>query len=44
MPVLCPMLHDLDYLRETPEPRFFRARLKDGILRIPHPDSDELRA
>lgn len=38
------MLHDLDYVRETPEPQFFRARLRNGILRIPAPGSDELRA
>jgi CRISPR-associated protein Cas5d len=38
------MLHDFDYLRETPEPRFFRAHLRNGRLHIPHPGSDEFRA
>ena len=38
------MLHDLDYGRETPQPRFFRAQLRNGTLSIPHPDSEELCA
>jgi CRISPR-associated protein Cas5d len=38
------MLYDLDYGRgERPEPMFFRAKLEKGILRVPPPDSGEVR-
>lgn len=38
------MLYDLDFTRPgDPKPRFFRARLDAGILRVPSWDSDEVR-
>ncbi|MGB5103902.1 MAG: type I-C CRISPR-associated protein Cas5c [Steroidobacteraceae bacterium] len=38
------MLYDLDFTRPgDPKPRFFRARLDEGILRVPDWDSDEVR-
>jgi CRISPR-associated protein Cas5d len=38
------MLHDLDYTKPAdPQPRFFRAALENGVLRIPAWDSDEVR-
>ncbi len=36
------MLYDLDY-RSNAAPLFFRARLDKGILRVPEPDSPEVR-
>ncbi len=38
------ILYDLDYSNVTdPKPRFFRARLENGILNIPHWESGEVR-
>ena len=38
------MLHDMDYTKPTdPQPRFFRAALENGVLRIPAWDSEEVR-
>ena len=36
------MLHDIDYANEM-TPRFFRAALRDGVIEVPHPDSDEVK-
>ena len=36
------MLHDIDY-RNDMAPRFFRATLRDGVIDVPPPDSDEVR-
>jgi CRISPR-associated protein Cas5d len=36
------MLYDLNYGRSW-EPMFFRARLEQGVLRVPAPDSPEVR-
>ena len=36
------MLHDLDYANAT-TPRFFRAALRDGVIEVPHPDSDKVK-
>ena len=36
------MLHDLDYANEM-TPRFFRAALRNGVIEVPHPDSDEVK-
>ena len=38
------MLYDLDYASlDSPSPMFFHARLEEGVVRIPHPDSEEVR-
>jgi CRISPR-associated protein Cas5d len=38
------MLYDLDYAQATaPQPRFFRASLENGVLRVPAWDSEEIR-
>ncbi len=38
------MLHDLDFSKPTdPQPRFFRAKLKDGVVQIPTWESEEVR-
>ena len=38
------MLYDLDFTNPTdPRPRFFRARLEQGVLRVPRWDSEEVR-
>src|SRR5574340_429529 len=38
------MLHDLDFSKPAdPQPRFFRAKLKDGVVQIPTWDSEEVR-
>ncbi len=38
------MLWDLDYRnRKNIQPRFFHARLKDGVLEVPPPESPEVR-
>ena len=38
------MLHDMDYTKPAdPQPRFFRAALENGVLRIPAWDSEEVR-
>lgn len=38
------MLYDMDYTKPTdPQPRFFRAQLEDGVLRVPVWDSEEVR-
>lgn len=37
------MLHDLDFSKPTdPQPRFFRARLEDGVVQVPAWDSEEV--
>ena len=36
------MLHDLDFANAM-TPRFFRAALRDGVIEVPHPDSDEVK-
>lgn len=40
------MLFDMDFdrSREDPPPRFFRARLVNGVLVVPPPDSGEVRS
>lgn len=38
------MLYDLDFSdADDPRPIFFRATIKDGIVEVPHPDSEEVR-
>jgi len=38
------MLHDMDYTKSTdPQPRFFKAKLESGVLRVPAWDSEEVR-
>lgn len=38
------MLHDLDFSKPTnPSPRFFRARLENGVVDVPAWNSDEVR-
>lgn len=37
------MLHDVDYGGDM-APRFFRATLRDGVIDVPPPDADEVRA
>lgn len=38
------MLHDLDFSKPTdPQPRFFRARLENGVVQVPAWDSVEVR-
>ena len=37
------MLHDLDYANDA-APRFFRAALRDGVVRVPPLDSDDVKA
>ena len=36
------MFHDFDYADERRTPRFFKARMQNGVIEIPHPDSREL--
>ena len=36
------MLHDVDYANGM-TPHFFRAALRDGVIEVPHPDSNEVR-
>lgn len=36
------MLHDIDYANDS-SPRFFRAELRDGTVRVPPPDSEDVR-
>lgn len=36
------MLHDLDFSQSPPQPKFFRARMKQGRIEIPPPDSPEV--
>lgn len=37
------MLHDLDYAKPAdPQPRFFHARLENGVLQVPSWDSEEV--
>ena len=39
------MLHDLDFSKPAdPQPRFFRARLENGVVSVPAWDSDEVKA
>jgi CRISPR-associated protein Cas5d len=38
------MLHDIDYSKSPPEPRFFRAKLVNGILEVPSWDAVEVRS
>lgn len=38
------MLYDMDYAKPTdPQPRFFRAKLENGVLQVPGWDSKEVR-
>ena len=37
------MLHDIDY-RDDMTPRFFRATLREGVIDVPPPDADGVRA
>lgn len=38
------MLHDLDFAKpDNPTPRFFRARLENGVIAVPHWSSEEVR-
>lgn len=38
------MLYDLDYSNPAdPQAMFFRAEMKDGVVAVPHPDSEEVR-
>lgn len=37
------MLLDIDYARDGQPSLFFRARLEDGVMRVPHPNSPEVR-
>lgn len=37
------MLHDIDFA-DGMTARFFRARMNDGVIDIPHPDSEEVRS
>ena len=37
------MLHDIDYYDDM-TPRFFRATLREGVIDVPPPDADEVRA
>jgi CRISPR-associated protein Cas5d len=38
------MLHDLDYSNPSdPQPRFFRARMENGVVNVPTWDSEEVR-
>ncbi|MCY4626657.1 MAG: type I-C CRISPR-associated protein Cas5c [Acidobacteria bacterium] len=36
------MLHDIDYANGS-SPRFFRAALRDGVVHVPSPDSEEVK-
>jgi CRISPR-associated protein Cas5d len=38
------MLHDLDYADGTATPRFFRAKLENGVVYVPPLTSEEVRA
>ena len=38
------MLFDVDYGTKLPRPQFFRARLRDGVLDVPKPGTDEIRS
>jgi CRISPR-associated protein Cas5d len=38
------LLHDLDFTGQSPQPRFFRAALKSGRLKVPPLDGQEVRA
>lgn len=37
------MLHDIDYENDM-EPRFFRAQLRDGVIHVPRPHSETVKA
>ena len=37
------MLHDMNYSNEKPTPRFFNAKLDNGVVQVPAPDSPEIR-
>lgn len=38
------MLYDLDFSDlADPKPMFFRPKLEDGVIRVPHPESEEVR-
>lgn len=38
------MLYDMDFSdKKNPQPMFFHAEMKDGIIEIPHPDSEEVK-
>ena len=36
------MLHDIDYVNDS-IPRFFRAALRDGVVHVPAPDSEDVK-
>ena len=36
------MLHDIDYANGS-SPRFFRAALRDGVVHVPRPDSEDVK-
>ncbi|MBA4159638.1 MAG: type I-C CRISPR-associated protein Cas5 [Gemmatimonadetes bacterium] len=38
------MLHDLEYANGSAVPRFFRAKLENGVLRVPSMTAEEVRA
>jgi CRISPR-associated protein Cas5d len=38
------MLHDMEYADAGATPRFFRAELVDGVMAVPAPDGEEVRA
>jgi len=38
------MLYDMDFTNPSdPKPMFFRPTLEQGIIKVPHPDSEEVR-
>lgn len=37
------MLHDIDYADDM-KARVFRAQMRDGVVEVPHPDSEEVRS
>lgn len=38
------MLYDLDFSQpKNPQPLFFNAKLQEGVLRVPHPHSEEVK-
>lgn len=37
------MLHDMDFTQDPPQPKFFRAQMRQGIIKIPSLDIREVR-
>ena len=37
------MLHDFDYDSDPPAPRFFHALMRNGVIDVPPPDSEEVK-